>query len=85
MGKIDFNVGQVLSRQEAKAINAGAGGSRCVLYCCDSTGNCTEQGITLPVVTSCSSNEQCQSLAQVSEYTCKSTDPGIYVAAHCKG
>lgn len=84
MKNTDFNVGQVLSRQEAKTINAGAGGGRCVLYCCDSMGNCAEQGITLPVVTSCSSNEQCESLAQVSTYTCKSTDPGIYLAAHCK-
>lgn len=85
MDKTTFYFGTLLSREEAKAINAGAGGSRCVIYCCDSMGNCTEQGITLPPATNCTSNEQCQTLAQAASYRCKSTDPGVYLAGHCQG
>lgn len=85
MNKTNFNFGTLLSRREAKAINAGAGGGRCVLYCCDSTGNCTEQGTTMPDVSGCLSNKQCQNLGQEAGYTCRSTDPGTYLAALCKG
>lgn len=73
--------GEILSRNELKSIVGGkvAPGTRCVLYCCDHSGNCSE-GVIMDDVDECVSNEECQSLG--SDWTCS---PGTYVAGLCKG
>lgn len=83
MNKTNFNFGTLLSREEAKTINAGSGGSRCVLYCCYNDGNCTEKGITLPNVHYCMSDAECQGAGISAGYEC--TTDGTYLAALCKG
>lgn len=82
MEKTDFNVGQLLSREEAKAINAGSSGSRCVLFCCYNDGNCSDRGITLPHVSLCTSDADCQGMGNAAGYGCITS--GTYLAALCK-
>lgn len=76
-----------LSKEEMKKVMGGVedsgGGSRCVVYCCNAAGTCGA-GTTLPGVTSCSSNEDCQSQAG-SGGNNTSCPSGWYVAALCKG
>ncbi|MBS0030358.1 hypothetical protein ACTJJ0_25995 [Chitinophaga sp. 22321] len=76
---------EVLTREQLKNVLGGDGsntsGTRCVVYCCDSSNNCGS-GTTLPGVDSCSSNENCQNIAVQGGATCPS---GYYVAALCKG
>ena len=75
-----------MTKEEMKKVIGGvedSGGTRCVVYCCDNDGNCGP-GTTLPGVNSCTSNEDCQSLANSGGHN-TSCLPGYYVAALCKG
>ena len=71
-----------------KQITGGDGpvlpGTRCVVYCCRLSDNvCNSTGIVLSMETTCSSNEQCQTIG-IEEYEAECA-PGRYVAALCKG
>lgn len=74
----------ILTRDEMKNVVGGTvemvPGTRCVIYCCLHSGNCSE-GVTMSGVDSCSTNEECQDLA--SGWTCETQ--GAYIAALCKG
>lgn len=77
-----------LTRDEMKNVIGGVidweeeegAGTRCVIYCCTHSGNCST-GKTMSGVDSCSTNEECQDLA--AGWTCET--PGAYIAALCKG
>lgn len=74
MDRTNSNLGTLLSREEAKAINAGYGSGRCQLFCCTSPGTCP--GKQIPVIESvpCDDDRQCQGIAYPEGASCSSNE-----------
>lgn len=78
MDKTNYNLGTMLSREEAKAINAGYGSGRCQLFCCTGPDTCPGEQIPVIESVSCNSDGDCQGLSRPDGASCSSPDAIIY-------